>query len=307
MNLLQLRYFQAIAKYESVTKAANHYNIPQPAMSQTLARLEKELGNVQLFDRSNNKMTLNENGKIFLEHVDSALSILDNGIASVTSNKTKVSGDIHLLVLDSRFFVSTCVAEFTRQYPEVNFYISHNLATNQVFNYDLCISSNPEKFAFDNRVPLIKEEIALNIHQSHPLAGNKSIRLSELQEEKFITLSTDSSQYELTVSNCRTCGFEPQIPFILDDPYFVRKYIYENLGITLAPTVSWGDRFRKDTLLMHIEEPNIVSTCYLLWSKQRWISKAIEVFREFLLEKSATLEGNLLYSDKSSIDQKIFR
>ena len=45
MELLQLRYFRTVAQYESITKAAEHYHIPQPAMSQTIARLEKELNN----------------------------------------------------------------------------------------------------------------------------------------------------------------------------------------------------------------------------------------------------------------------
>lgn len=50
MDLLQLRYFKTAAELQSMTRAAEFHMIPQPAMSQTIARLEKELG-VKLFTR----------------------------------------------------------------------------------------------------------------------------------------------------------------------------------------------------------------------------------------------------------------
>ena len=68
MELLQLRYFQKVAEMESITKAAKYYLIPQPSMSQTISRLEKEL-NVKLFERKNGKLFLNEQGKTFLVYV----------------------------------------------------------------------------------------------------------------------------------------------------------------------------------------------------------------------------------------------
>ena len=86
MELLQLRYFQTVARFESVTKAAHHHGVPQPSMSQTISKLERELGNVKLFDRINNRLYLNENGKRFLEYVDKALMTLDNGVRNMMTH-----------------------------------------------------------------------------------------------------------------------------------------------------------------------------------------------------------------------------
>ena len=57
MELLQLRYFQKVAELESVTKAARYFSIPQPSMSQAIARLERDL-NTRLFERRNGKLFL---------------------------------------------------------------------------------------------------------------------------------------------------------------------------------------------------------------------------------------------------------
>jgi len=59
MELLQLRYFLTVARTLNISRAAQYHMIPQPSMSQTITRLEKEL-NVKLFDRRNGKLFLND-------------------------------------------------------------------------------------------------------------------------------------------------------------------------------------------------------------------------------------------------------
>ena len=51
MELLQLRYFVSVAQFLNISKAARHHMIPQPAMSKTISKLERELG-APLFDRT---------------------------------------------------------------------------------------------------------------------------------------------------------------------------------------------------------------------------------------------------------------
>ena len=137
MELLQLLYFQAIARFENVTQAAKLYQIPQSAMSQSLSRLEKELGGVKLFDRKNTHIYLNESGHIFLKYVNEALLALDNGIKTLSQPQDKNSGVINLLVLENSRFVISCVSKFKNQYPDVDFYIYHDFYSDEISNYDI--------------------------------------------------------------------------------------------------------------------------------------------------------------------------
>ena len=301
MELLQLRYFYTVARFGSITKAANYHQIPQPAMSQTIARLEKELGNVKLFDRQNGRIYLNANGEIFLKHVETALNALDQGILRITEDQNKITGQIRILALENQRFVLGCVSEFSTFYPEVAFSISHNYYTSEDKTYDLCISSEQHYQNMLSFQPLIREEIVVAVHESNPLAEKKALALSELQQEKFIAASPQSAQHSITYVQCRLCGFEPNVPYICDDEYFVRKYISENMGIALAPALSWAGRFRSNTKTIPLVQPALTTTSYVLWDENRYISPALRAFRDYLIEKASNLPGNLLHFKKTGM------
>ena len=69
MELLQLRYFCVVAKHQNMTKAAAELMISQPALSKTIASLEKELG-TPLFVRRNRSIFLNRAGEILYQKID---------------------------------------------------------------------------------------------------------------------------------------------------------------------------------------------------------------------------------------------
>lgn len=294
MELLQLRYFVTVAKMESITKAANFHGIPQPAMSQTIARLEADLGGVRLFDRKNSRIYLNETGKRFLSRVEYALHSLDNGIAELNTTANEISGEIHLLVMENRRFILNCVSRFYEKYPNVTFFVSHDFYSDRNTEYDLCISCLRTHHHMKCSVPLVRESIVLAVHESNPLAKRTWVSLTELKDEKFITMPSRSSLYDITYNNCRACGFEPHVQFICDDPYFVRKYISENMGVALSPAVSWSDRFRANTVIVPIDNPPIHTTSYLVWDENRYLTPAVSAFKAFVIEQAKTLDGNLL-------------
>lgn len=88
MELTQLLYFRSVANTGSVTRAAEELYITQSALSRTIQRLEVEVG-AKLFERDKGRFVLNENGRLFLEHVQIALSELDQGISEVSRNNER--------------------------------------------------------------------------------------------------------------------------------------------------------------------------------------------------------------------------
>lgn len=289
MELLQLRYFQTVARLESITLAAEHYFVPQSSMSQTIRRLEKDLGGVKLFDRRNGKIYLNEQGKIFLNYVDATLESLDGGIRAVNSSADKVEGAVRVKVMENHRLVLTCVPSFLRKYPDVQFSISHGYYEEKEADYDLCISSEKSFRYLKESHPLLDERLILAVHEDHPLAQKKFVRLTDLQDESLISMPSQSALSQIVTYRCRALGFEPQVPVVCDDPYFVRKYVSENLGIAVTPEISWRGRFRENTKLVPFEEEDMRVCSYILWNRNRFMSTATRKFMEYLLEEAAKL------------------
>ena len=93
MELRQLRYFAAIAKHGSFSKAAEQVFVAQSALSHQLAQLEAELG-TRLLHRSRRGVELSESGRIFLAHATAILRQVDDAIASVRNNAGDPSGKV---------------------------------------------------------------------------------------------------------------------------------------------------------------------------------------------------------------------
>lgn len=82
MNIEMLQYFQYIAKYKNITKAAKHFYISQSTLSRHIFALEDELG-VKLFERSNKKIELTESGKVFDRECDLFIKHMEIVISNV--------------------------------------------------------------------------------------------------------------------------------------------------------------------------------------------------------------------------------
>lgn len=285
MELLQLRYFQKVAELENVTKAAKYFSVPQPSMSQAISRLERDL-NAKLFERRNGKLFLNETGRAFLVYVERTLHNLDKGVAAVTGDSEGLTGTVRVKIMENHRLVLTCVPRFSRLHPDISLCLSHGYHEERDASYDLCISSLPSYGRMTACAPLIRERVVLAVHEDHPFARRESVTIGDLQDQKLISLPAQSTLHALTVRHCRAWGFEPQIPIICDDPYFVRKYVSENMGIALAPSISWKGRFRENTVLVDIASPELYVSSYLVWDDAQYMPPAVSRFRDFLLAEA---------------------
>src|SRR5258708_33114532 len=101
MDLLQLKYFQAVAQLEHMTRAAEQLSIAQPFLSQSIAKLEEDLG-VPLFDRQGRRIQLNQFGKVFLKRVERVFVELDEGRREVADLAGLEHGLIALAVASTQ-------------------------------------------------------------------------------------------------------------------------------------------------------------------------------------------------------------
>lgn len=117
MDLLQLQYFITIAECQHITNAANQLRVSQPSLSNTLSRIENELG-AKLFDRQGRNIVLNDYGKILLTHAKTIFRELDNIETEINELKAQQTNTITIASVDS-VYVKDWLPAFIESHPDL--------------------------------------------------------------------------------------------------------------------------------------------------------------------------------------------
>ncbi len=266
MELLQLKYFNETAKTNNFSHTAKKFMVPTSAVSQSIKRLEKELG-IELFVRNSNKIQLSEAGSLFHTNIEKSLFELEKGVASVKKYSSTTKGTISILINTNRRFITDCIAEFKKFYTNVDFKIYHNLKDTDKANFNFIVSSDDMSINGYERTPIIKEEILLSIPKSNPLSNKNSVNFSEIINENFISMPYNSSLYNVLNKIFERNRATPNITIHCDDPFYVRKYTAMGLGISLFPSFSWKGLSDNNVVNLPFNDFSEQRTIYLYYEK----------------------------------------
>ena len=133
VDLELYRVFYAVAKHKHMTKASKELHISQPAISQSIKKLEGQLGGT-LFLRSNKGMGLTEEGKMFYEYVKGALELINNAENEFTSFKDLSKGEVKIgcSTTLTKLVLMNALKDFHLDYPNININITNDLTSNLI-------------------------------------------------------------------------------------------------------------------------------------------------------------------------------
>lgn len=133
VDLELYRVFYAVAKHKHMTKASEELHISQPAISQSIKKLEDQLGGT-LFLRSNKGMGLTEEGKMFYEYVKGALELINNAENEFTSFKDLSKGEVKIgcSTTLTKLVLINALKDFHLDYPNININITNDLTSNLI-------------------------------------------------------------------------------------------------------------------------------------------------------------------------------
>ena len=206
-TLVQLRYFQEVARRENMTEAAKQLNVTQSAISTAMAQLERTIG-LDLFIRQRNRsVVLSPAGKRFLSEVTPFLEASDNLGETALGLSRRLSGDLTVGVFSpiAPTRLPLIHSEFEKRYPDVRInYLEANLQELQAaviagdcdlaLTYTLGMTDRFDRFLID----VVKPHVLVSL--DHHLGGGgkrpRPIHLRELADENYIQLDLPfSTQY----------------------------------------------------------------------------------------------------------------
>lgn len=120
------RVFCMVGKHESFSKAAKELYMTQPAVSQAIMQLEREL-DIRLFTRTSKGVILTDEGQLLFEYASSAMNLINVGEEKLLKIKNMMIGDLKIGVGDtiSRYFLLPYLEKFHNEYPNIKFKIKN--------------------------------------------------------------------------------------------------------------------------------------------------------------------------------------
>jgi len=252
VELRHLRYFVALAHERSYTRAAKRLRIAQPALSQQIQALERELG-VVLVERSNRTSGLTDAGNSLLARAERILVELEDAThemaahAGVRGGVVRVGCALQTLV-EGR--LAPLLATFHARYPGVRI-LFREVHTRQVLErlqrgevdlglihlgrVDRTVVGAHAASPSLSLAQLYSEPLVLIVGPAHRLAGRSSVKLDELRGETFIGFRPGATVRKMVALAMKRRGFAPTIGFTTANMGTVRSFVSAGLGIAVVP------------------------------------------------------------------------
>lgn len=270
MKLLQLKYFQTVCKYESITKAAEKLFVSQPTISFCIKELEEEFG-VKLFHRKHNRLQLTVEGQFFYEKVQYILQSVDSlehQMKEMCESRNHIKIAVPAMI--STFLFPQMFDAFTKQYPDVQLEMletgslqTRKLVDSNSVDLGITISDSAVNDNY-NILPLVTTELVFCVNKNHPLANAKTVSFKELADERIIIFKADSYQNVVIKSAFAEAGVEPNILLYSSQLYTIKQFLsYGKTGAFLYRQVAEMD---EDLVCIPFEEP-ILQKIVLIWKK----------------------------------------
>lgn len=286
MELQQLKYFKTVAQIGKISEAAEALFISAPALSTSISRLEKELG-LPLFDRTNNRITLNAQGQIFLKYVNQVFADLDSAKQELQQSVLHHGPHISLVSINSLMWVNL-IAAFTSEHPQ--FTLSCSGTSVAKLAEDGFSTHHHFLLAYENEIPPAYEEKldsiflfqaipTVMLHKDHPLAQKESLDIQDLANERLFLTMPESSMY----IRLQKLFALRDLPFPADQSYsfLVRqKMVAENQGISFFSKHP-GYNAHPNLRYIPLNDPFEPWNTRLYWRKDRPLSENDKTFRDF--------------------------
>ncbi|MFW0765510.1 LysR family transcriptional regulator [Trabulsiella odontotermitis] len=193
--------FVVLAEELQFIRAAKRLNVTQSALSQLIARLEKELG-VELFERTKRSVRLSECGHVFLPEAQRVIEDIEKAAETARRAARGQVGKIAIAYVDAAPFslLSPVIMQFRKAFPDVEM-VLHEMTSTEQFgalqndHIDIGLLRPLYTAEWMRTVTLLQEPYVVAMHKEHELAGQEAVHIRALIKEKFLFTSKEKAKY----------------------------------------------------------------------------------------------------------------
>jgi DNA-binding transcriptional LysR family regulator len=284
MELSQLEVFLAVAREHRFSRAAEKLYRTQSAVSQTIRKLEDELGEA-LFDRSSREGILTDAGQVLFEYAEKLLNLRRDAQESLTELRELQKGKLIIAANEfTALYLLPVLAEFRRLHPMIKITVQRSLGSripDEVLQHSAelgVLSYKPEEPRLHSVIAYL-DELVLVVPPNHPLASATNVSIRQLGAESFVAHIVSSPYRDKVLQTFQKHKTPLHMDLELPTLQAIKQFVAMGNGVALMPEISVESEVARGELVrIPVRELRIQRKLRLIYRKEAGLSHAARAF-----------------------------
>lgn len=290
MTLHHLEVLAAVCQEKTMHAAAEKLNLSQPAISKSIADLEKHY-HVKLFERINHRLFLTPMGEVMRDH---ALGILE--LFAHMEDEINIQGQRNHIRIGASVSVGTCLLPpLLERLDQAAAPITYEVTINNTSKMEQLVSDymldlalvegrieNPHLVARD----VMQDELVLAVRGGHPLAGKTEVRYTDLEQYPFVTREDGSSKRNQLEQYLQDKGVKLKMNYSCSSVEAIKQALMHIDGIAALSKMMIEEEIEKGVLtILPLDDMRFIRYIRLIYHKNKYISPGMKAFMGLLDEQ----------------------
>jgi DNA-binding transcriptional LysR family regulator len=284
MELSQLEVFLTVARERRFSRAAEKLFRTQSAVSQTIRKLEVELGEA-LLDRSSREGVLTDAGQVLYDYAERLLNLRAEASESLAELRELQKGKLVIAANEfTSLYLLPVLAEFRRLHPMIKITVQRSLGSHipdDVLRYSAeigVLSYRPQEPSLHSLVVYL-DELVFVVPPNHPLAGASQVSIRQLGTESFVAHIVSSPYREKVLQLFKTHNTPLHMDLELPTLQAIKQFVAMGNGVALIPEISVETELARGELVrIPVRELQLKRKLRLTYRKGASLSHAGQAF-----------------------------
>ena len=304
MDLGELEVFLAVAREGRFSRAAEKLFRTQSAVSQTIRKLEEELGE-PLFDRSSREGVLTDAGSVLREYAEKLVNLRTDAREALTELREVQRGKLVIAANEfTALYLLPVLGEFRRLHPMIKITVLRSLGS-RIGDQVLRHAAEFGVLSYDPQEPLLSsvvvysDELAFVVPPSHPLARAGEISIKQLGAETFVAHNVPSPYRDKVIDSFRKYKTPLHMDVELPTLQAIKRFVAMGNGVAFVPHISAESELADGELVrIRVRELDFSRKLRLVYRKKANLSHAAQAFLKVAEAYAREKNGNYRFQRK---------
>ena len=274
--MVDVKLFTLLKVYETgnYTRAAEKLSLTQPAVSQHIKQIERELGTV-VFDRSGGKIRPTPEGTLVIQYAERVVSLYENLQRALEDKRKSIDRlRVGITHTSESNIVTEVLAQYAEQFDNMKITIQTDTISNlyemlKTYKIDIAIVEGAVADPSINSVMLDTDSLVLCVSNEHPLAKRSLVTIEELKKEKMILRLPSSGTRNLFAAHLESRNMsldDFNVTLEVDNIATIKDLIRRNYGVSILARSACMDELKKGKItVLPIENLSMIREVNILY------------------------------------------